>query len=92
MRHITWKALAAAVLLLCATGSSIRAQQQAPDLILTNRKIITVDDRFTIAQAVAVRGERIVAAGANAEVAKLAGPGTRRIDLRGRAKKIPGNA
>ena len=65
--------------------SVLRAQQPAPDLILSNGKIITVDERFTIAQAVAIRGDRIVAVGTNQDIARLAGPGTRRIDLRGRA-------
>jgi adenine deaminase len=32
---------------------------QAPDLILSNGKIITVDERFTIAQAIAIAGDRI---------------------------------
>jgi predicted amidohydrolase YtcJ len=67
----------------------LAAQQAAPDLILSNGKIITVDERFTIAQAVAIRGNRIVAVGANAEIAQLAGPNTRTVDLRGRAV-IPG--
>jgi len=68
----------------------LRGQQpQAPDLILSNGKIVTVDDRFTIAQAVAIRGDRIVAVGANQEIDRLAGPNTRRIDLQGRAV-IPG--
>jgi predicted amidohydrolase YtcJ len=65
------------------------AQQPAADLVLTNGKIITVDERFTIAQAVAVRGERIVAVGTSQAIARLAGPKTRRIDLRGRAV-LPG--
>ena len=67
----------------------LRAQQPAPDLILTNGKVITVDERFTIAQAVAIKGDRVVAVGANQEIAQLAGPNTRRIDLMGRAV-IPG--
>ena len=66
-----------------------QAQQPVADVILTNGKIITVDERFTIAQAVAVRGDRIVAVGTNQEIARLAGPSTRRIDLRGRAV-VPG--
>ena len=33
----------------------LRAQQAIPDLILTNGKIITVDERFTIAQSVPTR-------------------------------------
>jgi hypothetical protein len=59
------------------------------DTILTNGKIITVDSQFRIAQAVAVRGDRIVAVGTNQEINRLAGPNTRRIDLRGRSV-VPG--
>jgi predicted amidohydrolase YtcJ len=63
---------------------------QAPaDLILVNGRIVTVDDRFTMAQAVAVRGDRIAAVGTTQEIARLAGPATRRIDLRGRTV-LPG--
>jgi len=65
------------------------AQELPADLILSNGKIITVDERFTIAQAVAIRGDRIIAAGPNQEIARLAGPRTRRIDLNGKAV-IPG--
>jgi len=67
----------------------LEAQQVPIDLILTNGKIITVDDQFSIASAVAVRGERIVAVGTNSDIIRLAGPNTRRIDLRGRSV-IPG--
>src|ERR1700754_13326 len=65
------------------------AQTNPPDLILTNGKIITVDDRFSIAQAVAVKGDRIVSVGTNQAIGQMAGPNTRRIDLRGRGV-IPG--
>src|SRR5271155_1562364 len=67
----------------------LTAQPPAPDLVLANGKIITVDERFTIAQAVAIKGDRIVAVGTNQEMARLAGTNTRRIDLMGRAV-IPG--
>src|SRR5205809_1004154 len=76
-------------ILVAAAAAILRAQQAAPDVILSNGKIITVDERFTIAQAVAIRGDRIVAVGTNQDIAPLAGPNTRRIDLRGRAV-IPG--
>lgn len=59
------------------------------DLILVNGKIVTVDDRFTIGQAVAISGERVMAVGKNAEIAKLAGRDTRKIDLKGKTV-IPG--
>jgi predicted amidohydrolase YtcJ len=81
-----WMSMSVAAVLLAAMP---HAQQPAADVILTGGKIITVDERFTIAQAVAVRGERIVAVGTNQEIARLAGPKTRRIDLRGRAV-LPG--
>ena len=75
---------------LAAAAAAVTAQQQpAADLVLTNGRIITVDNRFSIAQAVAIRGERIVAVGTTADIVRLAGPGTRRIDLRGRAV-VPG--
>jgi len=62
---------------------------QAPDVVLVNGKVVTVDDRFSIAQAVAIRGDRFAAVGTTAEITRLAGPQTRRIDLRGRTV-IPG--
>ena len=59
-----WKIGLAGVMFATACAISVvRAQQAAPDVVLTNGKIITVDERFTIAQAVAVRGDRVVAAG-----------------------------
>ena len=70
-----------------AQGSG--AASAAPDIILSNGKIVTVDDRFTIAQAVAITGDRVVAVGTTEELARLAGPSTRRIDLRGRTV-LPG--
>jgi predicted amidohydrolase YtcJ len=70
---------------LLATAGMLGAQQPAPDLVLSNGKIITVDERFTIAQALAIKGDRIVAVGTNQEVGQLAGPNTRRIDLAGKA-------
>jgi len=74
---------------LAALAIAGLAQPAPPDLILSNGKIITVDERFTIAQAVAVRGGRILAVGSNQQIGQLAGPNTRRIDLRGRSV-IPG--
>jgi predicted amidohydrolase YtcJ len=79
---------ALSIVLLAAT---VLAGAQAPpaDLILTNGRIVTVDDTFAIASAVAIRGERIAAVGATAAIEALAGPATRRIDLRGQTV-IPG--
>jgi len=76
------------VLALFAAGAG-PASAQAPDTVLVNGKIVTVDDRFTIAQALAIKGERILKVGTTAEVEALRGPQTRVIDLAGRTV-IPG--
>ena len=51
--------------------------------------MVTVDDRFSIAQAVAIEGDRILRVGSDSEIIRLSSPSTRRIDLRGRTV-IPG--
>ena len=61
----------------------------SPDLIVTDGKVITVDPANSIAEAVATKGERIVAVGCASEVSALAGPDTRIVDAGGRAV-IPG--
>ena len=86
------KLLKCALLVGAIMGASFAVhgqQNPPPDTILTNGKIITVDETFSIAQAVAVSGSRIVAVGTTQEISRLAGPATRRIDLRGRAV-VPG--
>ena len=72
------------ITLMALVCVGLYAQTPAADTILTNGKIVTVDERFTIAQAVAIRGDRVVAVGTNQEIAQSAGPNTRRMDLRGR--------
>jgi predicted amidohydrolase YtcJ len=83
------KTSVAALFVLAAASASGQAQQAQADIVLTNGKVITVDNRFSIAQAVAVKGERIVAVGTTADINRLAGANTRRIDLAGKAV-IPG--
>lgn len=56
---------------------------QYPQLILHNGTVLTVDDNDTVAQAVAIRDGEFLAVGSNAEVLRLAGPDTRKIDLEG---------
>jgi predicted amidohydrolase YtcJ len=79
----------ALLLSIAGANSLVHAQQQAADLVLSNGKIITVDERFAIAQAVAIKGTRIIAVGSNREIARFVGPSTRKIDLKGRSV-IPG--
>ena len=65
-------------------GCSDSAPSEA-DLVLVGGRVITLDAENSVAEAVAVRGETVVAVGTAAEIEALAGPGTRRIDLDGRA-------
>lgn len=60
-----------------------------PDLVLVNGNVLVVDQRFTIAQAIAVRGERVQAIGGDDEIRPRTGPDTRVIDLGGRTV-VPG--
>src|ERR1043165_8092777 len=59
------------------------AQAQSADTVLLNGKIVTFG--AAPAEALAVRGDRIVAVGRSADIRALAGPATRVIDLGGRA-------
>ena len=79
--------LCLAILSLITMRSTVDAQP--PDLIVHNGKIATVDDKFTLVEAIAVRGERIVAVGKNADLLKLAGPATKLLDVGGKTV-IPG--
>src|SRR5712692_11336262 len=70
-------------------GSLVMGQQAPPDLILLNGKIFTSDEAHPYVEALAIRGERIVATGTSEKIRSLAGPQTKRIDLGGRVV-IPG--
>jgi predicted amidohydrolase YtcJ len=60
-----------------------------PDLVLHNATVYTVDARNSVAQAVAISGDRIQRVGTNADVLALRGDATRVIDLRS-ATIVPG--
>src|SRR5688572_25253702 len=60
-----------------------------PDLILHNGQILTLDRASSTVQALAIKGDRIVAAGADDAVLGTAGGRTRRLDLGGRTV-VPG--
>lgn len=59
------------------------------DLILIHARVLTMDAANPHAEAVAVAGGKILAIGATAEIAALAGPDTRVIDAAGRSV-LPG--
>jgi predicted amidohydrolase YtcJ len=62
---------------------------QPADLILSHGKIVTADSQFRFADSLAIRAGRILAVGGRAEVARLAGPATRQVDLEGKTV-LPG--
>src|SRR6266545_2720439 len=75
--------------LMLAAALAVCLQAADADLILHNGTIVTVDAKFSVAQAVAVKGGRITAVGTNAAVLKEKGAGTRMVDLRGKTV-LPG--
>lgn len=60
-----------------------------PDLVIINGKVITVDKDFSIAEAVAVKGEKIVAVGSSKDIMALTGKNTKILDLNDNAM-LPG--
>ena len=59
------------------------ARAQTADTILINGKILTVDAKDTVAQAVAIANGKIIAVGSTADIQRRAGLATRVIDLHG---------
>jgi predicted amidohydrolase YtcJ len=72
--------------LLLVLASPVAAEPPAKgpaDLIVHHAKVVSVDDKFHIFEAVAVKDGRILALGEDEEVFKLSGPKTRIIDADG---------
>ena len=84
---MTAKLILAAILLSLCSGAFGR--QSSPDYVLVNGKIFTGDASHPYVQALAIRGERILAIGESGKIQAMAGPRTKRIDLGGRLV-IPG--
>ena len=72
------------VLFACGGDATVMA-----DMVLVNGTIVTVDPTLPEAEAIAVRGDRIIAVGSTDEIETLVGGATRVIDLGGRLA-IPG--
>ncbi|WP_165228302.1 amidohydrolase [Aquisphaera insulae] len=84
-RAFPW--LAALLLPFGLGGYAARADDA--DLILHHGKVVTVDRRFSIRQAVAVKGDRLLLVGTDEEVLKTRGPRTEVVDLEGKTV-LPG--
>ncbi|MDA2934554.1 amidohydrolase family protein [Acidobacteria bacterium AH-259-D05] len=59
------------------------------DLVVYNGKVLTVNQAFAVAEAVAVREGKFQAVGESRDILRLAGPRTRKIDLQGKMV-VPG--
>jgi hypothetical protein len=92
MRHPYMTPRVPVIVALLFVGTALGAQKPAAggaDTVLINGKILSADGQFTIHEALAVRGDRIAAAGSTREIRALADARTRVIDLGGRTV-IPG--
>ena len=70
--------------------SSVVLSAAEADLILHGGKIVTADSAFSISEAVAIKGDRIVGVGRSADLlARERGPQTKVVDLKGRTV-LPG--
>ena len=91
---LTGLVLLVAVSLAISQGV-LGAQQLPPevvayaDMIFYNGKVLTADEHFTVAQAVAVRDGKFLAVGRTDRILRMAGPKTREIDLEGKTV-VPG--
>lgn len=72
-----------AVALACSSGN------EYADTIFVNAKVITVDENFSVAQAVAIKNGRILKVGNKKDMLNFAGDSTAIIDLKGHAV-LPG--
>jgi predicted amidohydrolase YtcJ len=73
------------LLVVVVTGSSLWAQESSGERIFFHAKVFTGDPQNPYAEAVAVRGDKIVAVGNLSEVAKAASANAERIDLEGKS-------
>jgi predicted amidohydrolase YtcJ len=83
------RALAVVAVLHAVPAVAAAQRAAAATLVLTGGKVFTADSTHPWAEAVAMRGERIIAVGTTADVRRLAGRATREIALGGRVV-IPG--
>ena len=79
------KKFATLYLLITITFSTgCESELKKADLILSNGKLLVMDNEFSTADALAISGDRIVLVGSNDDVLQLRGNRTRVIDLDGR--------
>ena len=72
------------ICLLAWSGETLAQPPAAAELVLFHGRILTVDAADSTAEALAIRDGKIIAIGSDRDILRLAGPATRRIDLKGR--------
>jgi predicted amidohydrolase YtcJ len=77
------RSLGLVVLASALVPRAVLADEKKADLVLLGGKVVTVDPRRPTAEAVAVRGGRIVAVGSDKEVSPFVGDGTKVLRLEG---------
>lgn len=82
-RH-SWSVRLRAQLCFLILGGLCSVFAAEPDLILHHGKIVTVDRNFSVAEAIAIQGERILQVGRNDDLLKTRGDTTRVVDLGGK--------
>src|SRR5512132_665286 len=81
--------LVAAALTLVVPASAQPPQPAPADLVLTNGRVLTVEDALPEAQAIAIKGDRIAALGSSTDIRRYVGPATQVVDLHGQLA-VPG--
>jgi predicted amidohydrolase YtcJ len=76
-------------ILLCGEMIASAADDPKAEMIIREANIITVDPQFSLAQAIAIKGDTILAVGSHKEVSHFAGPQTRVMDAKGKTV-LPG--
>ena len=89
MARVSTKSLASLLVIALAALAAACAGTTAPDTVLVNGKVFTANAAQPWAQAIAIRGDRVVAVGDTPAISALAGANTRRLDLGGRTV-VPG--
>src|SRR4051812_3046620 len=75
--------------LYLASAHAQQADLVSPDLVLTNGKVLTLDGRSSVVEALAVLDGKILATGSNASIKSIISPRTRVLDLAGKTV-VPG--
>ncbi|HKY03328.1 MAG TPA: amidohydrolase, partial [Blastocatellia bacterium] len=89
LRALTVRLIASMLIVVSVGTSAAFAQREAADIVFKNGNVYTANDRQPRAEAIAVKGSKIVFVGSNRDVQAYQGKRTRVVDLRGNTV-VPG--